>query len=184
MKHTLRTPWRWQRAHTLAIVVIEAVFQAPMSPLNTVASLNACEPSHTLAASAPTRSVQCTVHAASSGPSVCGATLLALDHRDAAQLRQLGLAQAGKRRLAVHVRQSMRASILAEKVKHGGKHACMPAGSLGRGRQVWAQQRAIPSQAIEVARRCSSNTACGPAWQPSTGPSAGKRTRRGPTAPY
>jgi hypothetical protein len=26
----------------------------------------------------------------------------------------------------------------------------MPAGSLGRGRQVWAQQRAIPSQAMEM----------------------------------
>ncbi len=31
-----------QWAHTLAIVVIEAVFQAAMSPLNAVAPLNAC----------------------------------------------------------------------------------------------------------------------------------------------
>jgi hypothetical protein len=34
------------RAHTLAIVVIEAVFQAPMFALKAVAPLNACEPNH------------------------------------------------------------------------------------------------------------------------------------------
>ena len=46
MKHALRTRWRWQRAHTLAIFAIEAVFHAPMSALKAVAPLNACEPSH------------------------------------------------------------------------------------------------------------------------------------------
>ena len=37
------------RAHTESIVVIEAVFQAPMSALNADAEENACEPSGTLA---------------------------------------------------------------------------------------------------------------------------------------
>jgi hypothetical protein len=46
MKHTLRTRWRWQRAHTESIVVIEAVFQAAMFALNAFAYWNACEPSH------------------------------------------------------------------------------------------------------------------------------------------
>jgi hypothetical protein len=56
MKHTLRKRWRWQRAHTLYIVVTEAVFQAPMLALNAVAQLNACEPSHTLS-----KSLHCSV---------------------------------------------------------------------------------------------------------------------------
>jgi hypothetical protein len=79
------------------IVVIAAVFQAPMFWLNAVAPENACEPSQTLSKSPnrispePRRSVRCiTVHAGSSGPSACGAMLLVLDHRDAAQLRRLG----------------------------------------------------------------------------------------------
>ncbi len=36
------------RAHTLAIVVIDAVFQAAMFALKPDAYLNACEPSRTL----------------------------------------------------------------------------------------------------------------------------------------
>jgi hypothetical protein len=51
MKHTLRKRWRWQRAHTEAIVVIEAVFQAAMFALNTVDVKNACEPLRTLSKS-------------------------------------------------------------------------------------------------------------------------------------
>jgi hypothetical protein len=80
MKHTLHKRWRWQRAHTLAIVVIDAVFQAPMFALNAVANENACGPSRALkepfAASAPTvrRSVQCIVHERPVGlKSACGA---------------------------------------------------------------------------------------------------------------
>jgi hypothetical protein len=40
-----------QRAHTVYIVVIEAVFQDPMFALNAAAEQNACEPSHTLSKS-------------------------------------------------------------------------------------------------------------------------------------
>jgi hypothetical protein len=50
-RHPRRTRRRWQRGHTLAIVVIEAVFHAAMFVLNAVASLNACGPSGTLAKS-------------------------------------------------------------------------------------------------------------------------------------
>jgi hypothetical protein len=42
------------RAHTLAIVAIAAVFQAPMFALNRIAPLNACEPNH-----APSKSTRC-----------------------------------------------------------------------------------------------------------------------------
>jgi hypothetical protein len=56
-------------------VVTRSTFHAPMFTLNADAYLNACKPSHTLTASAPSPngSVHCTVHAASSGPSACGA---------------------------------------------------------------------------------------------------------------
>jgi hypothetical protein len=42
------------RAHTLAIVVIEAVFHAPMSALKALPPLNTCEPSHMLSKSSHT----------------------------------------------------------------------------------------------------------------------------------
>ncbi len=45
----------------MAIVVIEAVFQAPMFALKAVAPLNACEPSHTLAKSL--RTIVCAKYA-------------------------------------------------------------------------------------------------------------------------
>jgi hypothetical protein len=51
MKHTRHTNGRWRRANTLAIVVIEAVFQAPMFALNAVATANACEPKRALSKS-------------------------------------------------------------------------------------------------------------------------------------
>jgi hypothetical protein len=90
--HTRPTLKRWQLEHTLAIVVIEAVFHAPMFALNAAAEESACEPSHTLAKSPhcmkpePRRSDQRIVHrsvlsaecvrsdAAGARPSRCGAT--------------------------------------------------------------------------------------------------------------
>jgi hypothetical protein len=45
MKHTVGKRGRGRRAHTLVIVVIEAVFQDPMFALNAVELENACEPS-------------------------------------------------------------------------------------------------------------------------------------------
>ncbi len=81
----------------MVIVVIDAVFQAPMFALNAVASLNACGPSRTLAKSPrrispePRRSVQCIVHNASSEWAECvRSDAVALDDLDAAQLRRLG----------------------------------------------------------------------------------------------
>jgi hypothetical protein len=51
-KHEARTSkTEARKGHTLAIVVIEAVFQAPMFALNIIAPLNACGPSHTLSKS-------------------------------------------------------------------------------------------------------------------------------------
>jgi hypothetical protein len=49
--HTSHTQAMAIRAHTEAIVVIEAVFQAPMFWLNAAAFINACGPSHTLSKS-------------------------------------------------------------------------------------------------------------------------------------
>jgi hypothetical protein len=98
---TLRKRRRWQRAHTKLIVVIEAVFQAAMFALNAAAPLNAYKPSHTLSKSPrrrspePRWSVQCMVPAVSSAPSV-RSEVLALDDRDAGQLRRWGRAQTGK----------------------------------------------------------------------------------------
>jgi hypothetical protein len=53
------------------------------------AKQNALKEPFAASAPSPERSVRCTVHAAPSGPSACGAMLLALEHRDAAQLRRL-----------------------------------------------------------------------------------------------
>jgi hypothetical protein len=75
--YTPNTQAMLMRTHTLAMFAILAVFQAPMFALNADANENACGPSHTLAKSprriSPDGSVQCIVHAASSGPSACGA---------------------------------------------------------------------------------------------------------------
>jgi hypothetical protein len=85
-----------------------STFQLARFWLNADAKLNACGPSHTLAKSPrrmspePRRSDQCMVHAAPSGPEACGAMLLALDHRDAAQLRRFGRAQTRRETLCRH----------------------------------------------------------------------------------
>jgi hypothetical protein len=50
-RHPHRTLRRWQRAHTVDIVVIAAVFQDPMFALNALAFINACGPSHPLSKS-------------------------------------------------------------------------------------------------------------------------------------
>jgi hypothetical protein len=70
-----------------------ATFHLLMSALNAVAPLNACNPSRALKGHAPhqpRRSVQRMVHAAPSGQECVQRYVLALDHRDAAQLRRLG----------------------------------------------------------------------------------------------
>ena len=146
-RHTCCTHRRWQRAHTLAIVVIEAVFQAPMSALNADAYLKACEPSHTLSKS-PHRmspelrqSVQCMVHAASSGPKARGAMCCS-------SMLEIRPNCGG----AVYVLQNMWVSILPEN-SEARKQACMPAGCIGRGREIWAQQRSIRSRGMETAGR-------------------------------
>jgi hypothetical protein len=52
-RHPRLTLTRWYRAHTKLILVIEAVFQAPMFALNVFAPQNACEPSRALKEHAP-----------------------------------------------------------------------------------------------------------------------------------
>ncbi len=96
MKHTVGKRGRGQTAHTLAIVVIDAVFQDPMFALNAVASLNACGPSRTLAKSPrrispePRQSVQCMARASVQWVKCVRSDAVALDDLDAAQLRRLG----------------------------------------------------------------------------------------------
>jgi hypothetical protein len=108
MMHTLRTRWRWQRAHTDSIVVIEAVFQAPMFALNAVAKANACEPSHTLSKSPrrispEPRRVRSVHHCARSAQwaECVRSGAVALDGRDAGQLQQLHRRKTGESLLAV-----------------------------------------------------------------------------------
>jgi hypothetical protein len=96
--HTPHTQAMAMRAHTLAIVVTAAVFQAPMFALNAVAPENACEPSHTLSKSprriSPKPRWSVTLGARSVQWAECvRSEVLALDGRDAAQLPRLRLAQ-------------------------------------------------------------------------------------------
>ena len=162
---TLRKRRRWQRAHTKLIVVIEAVFQAPMFALNAAAFINACEPSHIVSKSPrrmspePRRSVQYTQ--GQLGERV-RRNVLALDDRDARQPQRLIFR-------AVTYYRVCGVSILPEKSK-ARKQAPHPKPTHGNG-TPW-KWHAGAAQRV------------GQAWQPSTGPSAGKSMCRGPTVPY
>jgi hypothetical protein len=141
---------RWQRAHTLAIVVIEAVFQAPMFALNAIALSNACGPSHMLSNGSMNpeprrvrpvhcaRRFQCAecVWSDAAGP------------RDAAQLRRLG-----GRNPEGDSMMLLLARLYTPEKSESRKRAYMPEIMFGAWPRGMAKQHCIPSQASQLEGR-------------------------------